>query len=237
MRSSRPRRFNPAAANTRAPYWPSSSFRILVWTFPRTGANSASGNSSRSWSTLRLLAHPMGLEKSGSLAPSGKIRTSLGSSRLENASRGSSSGTSMGISFKLWTDRSLRPSSRALSSSLTNSPFPPTWSKVLSKILSPVVFMVRRDTSMSGQCSLIKFMTISDWITARRLSLLPITSLFFIHLLQSFHALPQGLTAYLIPQSKHHLVDRFGHRCIDIRNQFFFFLCLQGKLPEHLCQT
>ena len=67
---------------------------------------------------------------------------------------GSSSEISMGISFKLCTERHVRPSRRALSSSFTNSPFPPTLSSVRSSILSPVVFHSEKLYPCLGICSL-----------------------------------------------------------------------------------
>ena len=93
----------------------------------------------------------MGFVKSISAAPAGRTRTSRGSSLSEKPMRGRSSGTSAGTSLRLWTDRSVRPARRAWSSSRTKSPLPPIWSSRLSRILSPVVFMVRRSQPRSGQ--------------------------------------------------------------------------------------
>ena len=86
---------------------------------------------------------------------------------------GSLGSGSMGMSLKLCTVRSTRPSSRAWSSSLTNSPLPPTLSKVRSKILSPVVFMVTSSIWASGWARRSASMTIWVWTTASRLSRLP----------------------------------------------------------------
>ena len=72
-----------------------------------------SGYSARNCSCLRRDEQPMGLSLSSSFAPSGRTSTSLGSSRLEKAARGRSSGTSMGISFREWTVKSARPSRSA----------------------------------------------------------------------------------------------------------------------------
>ena len=102
------------------------------------------------------------------------MRTSLGSSRFPYARIGSSSFSSIGISFKLCTARSIRPSMRARSSSLTNRPFPPIFSRLLSRILSPVVFIVMISISASGSLSRIRSRMISACRTASALSLLPI---------------------------------------------------------------
>ena len=138
-----PSLLRPAAASTSALYSPLSSFRSRVCTFPLTLLHSISGNNSRSCRVRLRLEQPMGFVLSSSVTPSGSTSTSLGSSLFEKARRGSSSGTSMGISFRLCTESSLLPSKSARSSSFTNSPFPPTLSRVRSRMISPVVFMVR----------------------------------------------------------------------------------------------
>ena len=82
--------------------------------------------------------------------PWGSTRASRGSARWEKATRGNSGGISMGRSLLEWTVKSTRPSRRARSSSLTNSPLPPIWLRGRSKMRSPVVFMVTSSTSAVG---------------------------------------------------------------------------------------
>ena len=155
IRFSNPKRFTPAAARINALYCPESNFARRVITFPLHPLNCACGYRVLNCNILRRLEQPIGRLKSISSLPSGKTKTSLGSSLLENATIGSSFGISIGISFKLCTDKSVRLSSKARSSSLTKSPFPPTWSKFLSRIISPVVFIVTSSTCLSGKCSFI----------------------------------------------------------------------------------
>ena len=155
IRASSPSRLSPAAARIRPLYWPSSSLRSLVWRFPRILFTSISGYIFFSCRVRLKLEHPRGLFLSSSVTPSGSTSTSLGSSLLENARSGSSSDTSIGISLRLCTERILLPSISALSSSFTKRPFPPTLSRVRSRMISPVVFMVSISTSSSGFCFFI----------------------------------------------------------------------------------
>ncbi len=97
----------------------------------------------------------------------GSTSASRASARRVYATSGNPAGCSIGTSFRLCTARSMRPWASAQSSSLTNSPLPPTWSSVLSMILSPVVFMVISLQSPSAR------QTSSACTTARRLSRLP----------------------------------------------------------------
>ena len=55
--------------------------------------------------------------------------------------------------FIEWTAMSMRPSSRASSISLVNSPFPPMSASGWSKILSPVVFMMQTSSASSSLSS------------------------------------------------------------------------------------
>ena len=176
MRPSRPSRFSPAAASTRAAYCPSSSFRRRVSTLPRTGATSISGYRAASWMARRREAQPMGRDASSSVFPAGSTRASRESSRLEKAARGSRGSVSMGRSLQEWTVMSTRPSSRAASSSRTKRPLPPTLSRVRSRILSPVVFMVTSSSSMPGSKARMASITSWDCFTARTLSRLPMRS-------------------------------------------------------------
>ena len=137
-------------------YCPSSSLRSLVRTFPRTLSKRACGKSSCACRVRRLEDVPMGFEKSiseMSAMPSGSTSTSRGSSRPEKPMTSRSSGISAGRSFRLWTERSVRPSRSAWSSSLTKSPFPPISSRRLWRILSPVVFIVTSSICICGKCS------------------------------------------------------------------------------------
>ena len=86
----------------------------------------------------------------------------------------------MGMSFKLCTEKSVRPSRSAWSNSFTNRPLPPTWSRVRFRIRSPVVVMVRISAWKSGKCSPIYPVTSSVCITARRLALLPAITFFIV---------------------------------------------------------
>ena len=150
----------------------------------------------------------MGFEKSISSAPGGRTRTSRGSSRSEKPIRGRSSGISAGMSLRLCTDRSIRPSRRAWSSSLTKSPLPPTSSSLRSRIRSPVVFMVCSSTRICGYSFFRYSMTIMACRTARLLSRLPmvrvslsvltrLSNLLYVHSLRKtevfslFHSMPE----------------------------------------------
>ena len=176
IRRSSPRRFKPAAASTRAENSPRSSFSRRVRTFPRTRATGCPGNSSPSWARRRGEEQPMGRPGSSREAPLGSTSTSRGSSRGEKATRGSRGSSSMGRSLLLCTVRSASPESNAWSSSLTNSPLPPIFSKGRSRILSPVVFLVSSSTWISGSQARMASMTIWVWIRASLLSRLPTTT-------------------------------------------------------------
>ena len=80
---------------------------------PRTGSIAMSGNNFFNCNCLRRDEQPMGFERSISVVPSGSTSTSRGSSRLEKAASGKSSGTSIGISFREWTVKSTLSSRRA----------------------------------------------------------------------------------------------------------------------------
>ena len=70
------------------------------------------------------------------------ISASRGSSRSGIAASVRPAGSSVGMSFKLCTARSIAPASSASSISLVNSPLPPTCASGTSVILSPVVLMI-----------------------------------------------------------------------------------------------
>src|SRR5690606_2641017 len=73
--------------------------------------------------------------------------------------------------------RSARPSSKAVSSSLTNKPLPPTLDSVRSSIWSPRVVISSRFTSHCGYSSRKRARTCSACHRARRLARVAITSL------------------------------------------------------------
>ena len=125
IRYSSPSLFRPAAARISASYSPRSSFSSLVITFPLTLLNSASLNSLFAWILLLKEEQPMIPRPSHSSTPFGSTSTSRTSSLGEYRTIGITFDSSIGISFKLCTARSIRPSSSALSSSFTNRPFPP----------------------------------------------------------------------------------------------------------------
>ena len=152
MRSANPRRISPAAAKMIAAYWPSSSLRNRVSTLPRNGSTCKCLNRARNWLSRRKLDVP-------TTAPLGK--SSSDTNWLEtNASRASSrapavinakpAGNCAGTSFIECTAISASPRASACSSSLMNSPLPPTLFSVRSRIWSPRVVMAKIDTSHCG---------------------------------------------------------------------------------------
>ena len=147
---------------------------------PRIFLNTQRGYSFAACKDLLLLEEPITPPCFKLIFPAFRIRASLGSSRFVYATTGRSLGISMGISFRLWTARSIVPSRSARSSSFTKRPFPPIFSRLLWRIRSPVVFIVMISTVSPGAFfSRIPF-TISACLTASALSLLPIFMCVFI---------------------------------------------------------
>ena len=154
IRSVYPRRVSPAAARIIASIWPSSSFRRRVSTLPRKSTIFRSGRAAKSWALRRRLEVPI-------TAPCGSVsieayllltKASPALARLVTAVRHRPSGRTVGISFRLWTARSISPSRRAVSSSLVKSPLPPILASGTSRIRSPLVMIFFKVTVHSGYC-------------------------------------------------------------------------------------
>ena len=170
MRADRPRRLSPAAASTMPAYWPSSSLRRRVSRLPRRGSMRRSGRSARSSTVRRRLEVPTTAPwgSASSVAWRGDTQASRGSSRAITQASRMPAGSSIGTSLSECTAMSARPSSSAVSSSLTNRPLPPTLLSARSRIWSPWVVMPSRAT-VWPRCS-SSALTCSACHRARRLS-------------------------------------------------------------------
>ena len=189
MRCPRPKRFKPAAANTIAAYCPSSSLRKRVSRLPRSGAIFKSGRKAFKSATRRRLDVPttapcgkscrlwvwLGRDVAAPICCGccGNTNASCGSSRSITQANSKPAGSSIGTSFRLCTARSARPSASAVSSSLTNSPLPPTLESDRSKIWSPCVVIGNKSTVCPSACSCA--LTCSACQSAKRLSRVAIT--------------------------------------------------------------
>src|SRR5579872_2585039 len=138
IRSCQPRRRRPAEARRMASYWPSSSFRRRVSTLPRIFSMCRSGRIARNCAARRSELVPTRVASDRRLPTT----ASRGSSRTGVAASVSPLGISVGMSFRLWTARSIVPFSSASSISLVNKPLVPTFDSATSVILSPVVWMI-----------------------------------------------------------------------------------------------
>ena len=123
MRSDNPTRCNPAPANTKEENSPQSSFCNLVMILPRTGKQWQEGNSfsvvfvCESW--RNLFGQLYFQSAAFGVTP---IRP-WGRPRFGSAVMGKSGFSSIGISFRLWTQQSMRPSANAISSSFHKQTF------------------------------------------------------------------------------------------------------------------
>ena len=90
----------------------------------------------------------------------------------------------VGISFRLCTAKSMVPSNSSLSISLTNRPLSPILSKDLSRILSPLVFIIFFSISKSGNLSKTRLIILSVCARAKALPLVPTIN--FIYYLQTY---------------------------------------------------
>ena len=163
---------SPEAASTMAAYSPRSSFASRVLTLPRMVRISTPGNRSSTCEARLRLEVP-------TTAPAGTSERSAywldttasrGSSRSVIAARQNPGGISAGMSFMECTARSARPSFRATSSSLMNSPFPPSVASLASCSSSPRVVIGRSSTRHFGYSDFSRCCTYSACHTARRLS-------------------------------------------------------------------
>ena len=136
IRPSRPSRSRPAAASTRAAYFPWSSFPSRVWTLPPDRGHRLARKQPPELEGPAGAGAADGLGRVQFRNPLWQDQSVPGSARREKPARGSRGSKSMGRSLQLWTVKSTRPSRRAASSSLTKRPLPPTWSRVRSRILS-----------------------------------------------------------------------------------------------------
>ncbi len=175
MRASRPRRLRPAAASTMAAYCPSSSLRRRVSRLPRSGSMRRSGRNALSSTVRRRLEVPTTAPcgTSSSEACPGETSASRGSSRSITQASSKPSGSSIGTSLSECTAMSARPSSSAVSNSLTNRPLPPTLLSVRSRIWSPRVVMPSSSTAWPRSCR--SAFTCSACQRARRLSRVAMT--------------------------------------------------------------
>ena len=149
-----PRRLRPASASTTASR-PSSpeSLERRVPTLPRMPTIERSARWRSSCMLRRMEPVPM-------RAPGGSVAsvspgcrntiTSKGSARVGKASSTSPSGCAPGMSLRLWTAKSMRPSSIASSSSLMKSPLPPISMSGRSSTRSPSVLMTTRSMVSPG---------------------------------------------------------------------------------------
>ena len=136
----------------------SPSLRRRVCTLPRHSSMTRSGRSQRSCRARRMLLVPM-------TAPCGrasKVRASLAMStsavgaRSRTAVMARPGGLWPGRSFRLWTATSMVPPSRASSSSLVKSPFPPASAarmRLRSSFTSPRVTKTFCSTSSPGSAA------------------------------------------------------------------------------------
>ena len=177
IRSGISSRFKPAAANTIASYWPSSSLRKRVSKLPRSGSIFKSGRCALSSTRRRRLEVPTTAPcgSSAKLAYLFDTKASCGSSRVITQARAKPSGKSIGTSLSECTAMSARPSCKATSSSLTNRPLPPTLLSDRSKIWSPNVVMPSSSTCQPN-CFSSSALTCSACHSARRLSRVAITT-------------------------------------------------------------
>ena len=123
---------------------PSLSLEILEFTFPRSEMISRSGLRARSCIRLRKDVVPILALFGSSLKLLNFILSiaSLTSSLLHTQASLRPFGNVVGTSFRLWTAISALPSNIAFSSSLVNNPLPPILASGVSKITSPLVFIV-----------------------------------------------------------------------------------------------
>ena len=148
------RRTRPALARIIASYSPESNLANLVLTLPRSSLTWRWGNAARTWHWRRRLEVPITLLL-GICAKLWKLletKASEGSSLLQMTSNPSPWGNSIGTSFIECTAISARPSSIALSNSLTKRPFPPTLANGVSSNLSPRVVIGTNSTWRPGWC-------------------------------------------------------------------------------------
>ena len=196
MRSGISRRFKPAAANTIASYWPSSSLRKRVSRLPRSGSIFRSGRKALSSTKRRKLDVPITAPcgSSDRLAYLFDTKASCGSSRCITQASAKPSGKSIGTSLSECTAMSARPSCKATSSSLTNKPLPPTLLSDRSKIWSPNVVMPNSSTCQPNRVSSSAFMY-SACHMAKRLSRVAITTFLttFLTALSSLNSMSVAL--------------------------------------------
>src|SRR5438034_6068531 len=157
-----PSRASPAAARTTASYSPLSTFRMRVSTFPRISAMRRSPRSTASCAARRGLPVPtMAAAGSAAIWALWRLtRASRASSRASTAAIARPEVSSTGRSFKLCTAISISRSSKARSSSMTNTPRPPISLRDAAE-RSPAVRIVRTSKAASGTAA---------WRAARAIS-------------------------------------------------------------------
>src|SRR4051794_2942767 len=131
-----PSRSSPHAARTTASRPRSPRLRRRVSMFPRSGSIESEGSSASSWALRRTEAVPMRMPGLMASAPQ---RASRGSSRSRYAPTMSPATSLEVMSFAECTATSMRPSSSASSSSLTNTPRSPIWPNGFERSRSPAV--------------------------------------------------------------------------------------------------
>ena len=143
-----PSRSRAAAAMTMASNPAAFSRRVPM--FPLNPTNTTSG---RRWARCARRR----IEPVATVAPSGRsaqrhpTRTSRASARSGMQARTSPSGVRAGRSLAEWTATSARPSSTAVWTSFTNTPWPPICSSGVVRSRSPVVSTTTTSTSTSGR--------------------------------------------------------------------------------------
>ena len=164
---------SPAAARMIPSYSFWYSFSSLVSTFPRSRRHSTSPRSMIC--TWRLgLPVPIILGLRSGVRPFTVTKTSLGSSRFKTAPIQSPSLRSIGMSFALWTARSISPFKMDCSNSSTKAPFPPKATREVFKILSPFVIRGTNSHFTSGHAASIASATMFVCTSASLLFRVPI---------------------------------------------------------------
>src|ERR671923_808167 len=166
--ASRPRRSSPHAASTTASRPRSSRFRSRVSMLPRRGSMLSPGSSARSWARRRIDAVPTRMPGRTSDAPQSASR---GSSRSRYAPTASPSVSVEVMSLAECTATSIRPSSSASSSSLTNTPREPISPNGRVRSRSPAVVTGTSANSSPGRRS--RSTASSACVSASRLPLEP----------------------------------------------------------------
>ena len=154
---------------------PPSSLARRVLTLPRRNPISRSGRCRPSWQLRRRLEVPRRAPCESCAKSEQPTKASRGSSRSQITPRVRPSGITIGTSFIECTAISALPSSNAVSSSFTKSPFPPTLKSGLSNNWSPRDVIPNSRTSSPGCAASSRALTCSACHNASGLSRVAIT--------------------------------------------------------------